>query len=229
MLTKNKLYIKENIVSIDTFTRSDVKVIAKKCCYQGFFTIDEYQLQHKLYQGGYSKILTREIFERGDAVVLMPYDVKNDNLIFVTQFRAGALRLANENKEQSPWLIEFIAGMFNENENPIDVAIREAKEEANLIIDAANISPIMQYLSSPGGTTENIHLYLGLVNSLDEQGKPITGYYGLAEEGEDILVSVMSRVEAMQWLAQGKINNAATVIGLQWLQLNYQQLQAKQQ
>ena len=87
----------------------------------------------------------------------------------------------------------------------------------------------MQYLSSPGGTTENIHLYLGLVNSLDEQGKPITGYYGLAEEGEDILVSVMSRVEAMQWLAQGKINNAATVIGLQWLQLNYQQLQAKKQ
>jgi ADP-ribose pyrophosphatase len=136
MLTKNKLSIKENIVSIDTFTYSDVKIIAKKCCYQGFFTIDEYQLQHKLYQGGHSKILTREIFERGDAVVLMPYDVKNDNVVFVTQFRVGALRLANENKTQSPWLLEFIAGMFNDNENPIEVAIREAKEEANITISA---------------------------------------------------------------------------------------------
>lgn len=215
-------------MSIGKFTSEDVEITAKNCRYKGFFTIDEYQIRHKLYRGGYSKTLTREIFERGDAVVLMPYDVKNDNLVFVTQFRVGALRLASENKTQSPWLLEFIAGMFNDNENPIDVAIREAKEEANITISAENITPIMQYLSSPGGTNENIHLYLGLVSSLDEQGNSIAGVYGLAEEGEDILVSVMSRVEAMVLLAQGKINNAATIIGLQWLQLNYQQLQAKQ-
>ena len=206
-------------MSIAKFTSKDVKILNKTTKFQGFFKIEEYQFQHKLFQGGYSKVLQREIFERGDAVVLMPYDVKNDNVIFVTQFRAGALH-----REQSPWLIEFIAGMFNDNEDPIDVAIREAKEEANLTITKESITPIMQYLSSPGGTTENIHLYLGLVNSLNEQGKALSGCYGLPEEGEDILVSVLSREQAMNLLYTGKINNAATVIGLQWLQLNYQRL-----
>ena len=211
-------------MSIDKFTTSDVQIISKQCRYQGFFKIDEYQLRHKLYRGGDSKTLKREIFERGDAVVLIPYDVENDNVVFVSQFRVGALRLAEENQHQSPWLLEFVAGMFNENENPIDVAIREAKEEANIIVSADNVRPIMQYLSSPGGTSENIHLYLGLVNSLDENGNAIAGCYGLEEEGEDILVTVMSREKALQLLAQGKINNAATVIGLQWLQLNYKKL-----
>lgn len=213
---------------IKQFSQNDVEIIANNTKYQGFFKIDEYQLRHRLFNGGYSKTLSREIFERGDAVVLMPYDVNNDAVIFLTQFRAGALKQSTNEKAPSPWLIEFVAGMFNENENPIEVAIREAKEEANLDICAKEIEPIMQYLSSPGGTTENVHLYIGYVNSLDKQGNKIAGVYGLDEEGEDILVSVQPRVDAMKLLAEGKINNAATVIGLQWLQLNYQRIQKQQ-
>lgn len=233
--------IKDNKVPIKQFTQNDVEIITINTKYQGFFKIEEYQLRHRLFNGGYSKTLSREIFERGDAVVLMPYDVANDAVVFVTQFRSGALKPAlkptienqsvnncSTKNTQSPWLIEFVAGMFNENENPVEVAIREAKEEANLDINEKDIEPIMQYLSSPGGTTENIHLYIGYVNSIDEQGKNIAGVYGLDEEGEDILVSVVPRVEAMQLLAEGKINNAATVIGLQWLQLNYQRIQIQQ-
>jgi len=229
--------IKDNNVTIKQFTHKDVEIIANNTKFQGFFKIDEYQLRHRLFNGGYSKMITREIFERGDAVVLMPYDVANDTVVFVTQFRVGALKHTVDNKvtgdfssddsSPSPWLIEFVAGMFNENENPIDVAIREAKEEANLDIDVKDVEPIMQYLSSPGGTTENIHLYIGYINSKDEQGNNIAGVYGLDDEGEDILVSVVPRVEAMKLLAEGKINNAATVIGLQWLQLNYQRIQNK--
>jgi ADP-ribose pyrophosphatase len=53
----------------------------------------------------------------------------------------------------------------------------------------------------------------------------VGGVYGLEEEGEDILVHVIKREEAMRLMAQGKINNASTIIGLQWLQLNYSRLQ----
>ncbi len=205
----------DKLSKIQPFGHNDIEILQIITRYQGFFKIDEYHLRHRLFNGGYSNVLTREIFDRGDAVVLMPYDAVNDRVVFTCQFRPGALK-----RQQTPWLLEFIAGMFATNENPIEVAIREAKEEANLSITAGDIYPIMQYLSSPGGTNENIHLYVGLIDSSN-----INGVYGLPEEGEDILVTSFSRTEAMALLTQGKINNAATVIGLQWLQLNYARLQ----
>ncbi len=205
--------------SILQFGHKNVCVHNKRTTYQGFFKIDEYKISHSLYCGGQSEQLTREIFERGDAVVLMPYDPVNDLVVVIEQFRPGALR-----ENETPWLLEFVAGMFGKDENPIDVAIRQAKEEANLDINASETIKIMKYLSSPGGMSEAIHLFVAKVDATD-----IAGVYGLPEEGEDILVHVLSREDAHTLLSQGKITNAATIIGLQWLQMNYGALQKKWQ
>lgn len=196
---------------------ADAVIDNVKPLFKGFFKVDEYTVHHKLFNGGESEVMTREVFNRGDAVVLMPYDPINDNVVLQEQFRVGAL-----NRKQSPWLLEFVAGMFGENENPIDVAIREAEEEAGLIITENQIEPICEYLSSPGGTNEYIHLFAAKVDSTG-----VEGVFGLPEENEDILVHVVSREDAMNLLAEGKIINAATIIGLQWLALNYQSLQQK--
>jgi len=40
-------------------------------------------------------------------------------------------------------------------------------------------------------------------------------------ENEDILVHVVPRTQAYQWVVKGKIDNVIAVIGLQWLELNY--------
>ncbi|KGJ89029.1 NUDIX domain-containing protein [Colwellia psychrerythraea] len=187
--------------------------------YQGFFKMNEYTLQHKLFSGQKSQIFTREVFERGDAVVVMPYDVQRDKILLIEQFRPGAIRGAD-----SPWLLEFIAGMFDDNESPVEVAIREAKEEANISLSADNLQPIMQYLSSPGGMSERIHLYLA---HFDSENVTSGAVYGLPEENEDILLHLVSRNCAFDLLAKGKITNAATIIGLQWLAMNYQSLSSK--
>ena len=192
------------------FNHKDMFISKVESKFQGFFTINEVKVKHKLFEGGESKVLTREIFERGDAVVLMPYDPVADTVVIIEQFRLGALR------GDTPWQLEFIAGMFGENEEPIDVAIREAKEEANLDINEKNIVKVTKFFSSPGGTSECIHLFAAKIDSLH-----IGGVYGLEEEGEDILVHVIPRLKAMDLLSEGKISNASTIIGLQWLQLNY--------
>ena len=192
------------------FDLSDVKVQKKVRKYQGFFALDEYQFQHKLYAGGYSKVLTREVFERGNAVGLLPYDPKTDSVVLVEQFRAGALK-----SKTGPWQLELIAGMCAEDEVPLDVAIRESKEEANIDLAPENVIKVMDYLSSAGGMSECIHLYCARVDSSN-----ISGVYGLESEGEDILVHVMTRKNANKLLAEGKILNAATIITLQWLALN---------
>jgi len=201
------------------FSLKDVTVHQKKNSYQGFFKMDEYQLSHRLFMGGDSQILSREVFERGHAVVLIPYDAKNDRVVLLEQFRVGAMAHGD-----SPWLLEFVAGMFGKNESPVDVAIREAKEEADLTLNEEQIDKIMEYFSSPGGMSEVMHLYVANIDS-----ENVSGVHGLESEGEDILLHVMQREAAMSLLENGKITNAATIIGLQWLQNNFQKLQRKWQ
>jgi len=206
--------MKQTKASLLRFNIDDVEVVEKTRKYQGFFALDEYKFRHKLYRGGFSEVLTREVFERGDAVAILPYDPATDSIVLIEQFRPGALR-----SEHGPWQLELIAGMFGANEQPIEVAIREAKEEANLVILPDNVTKVMNYLSSSGGMSECIHLYCASVDSSN-----LSGVYGLEEEGEDILVHVVARKQALALLESGKITNAANIIALQWLQLNIDKL-----
>lgn len=199
-----------------SFTKKDVNVCSIKARYTGFFQLNEYQLSHKLYSGENSEVINREIFERGDAVVVIVYDKILDTVLLVEQFRPGALRSGEE-----PWLLEFIAGMFAANEDPIDVAIREANEEAGITILPTELTPVMKYLSSPGGMSECIHLYLA---TIDTSTVNVNQTYGLTEEHEDILLHLIPRTNALSLLNEGKITNAATIIGLQWLAMNYKSL-----
>jgi len=198
------------------YDQMDVSISAIETKYQGFFKLDEYHLKHKLFSNKVSDEFTREVFERGDAVVVILYDLVYDKLLLLEQFRAGALRT-----EETPWLLEFVAGMFDENESPIDVAVRETKEEANITLASSSVKPIMKYLSSPGAMSECIHLYWAKFDSKEVSPGSI---YGLDDENEDILLHLISRIDALALLQEGKICNAATIIGLQWLAMNYQTL-----
>ena len=208
------------------YSINDVDIHERKTLYNGFFKMDEYQVSHKLFNGEKSEILSREIFERGNAVVLIPYEPITDSVVLLEQFRPGALR-----EGDSPWLLEFVAGMFDEDEKPQEVAIREAKEEADLTIHENEVIEVMNYFSSPGGMSEYIHLLAAKVDPqyiathLAHSVNHIDKTYGLPEEGEDILVHIVKREAALALLAEGKITNAATIIGLQWLALHYQKLQ----
>lgn len=190
------------------FDKNDVEMITIRNKYQGFFKINEYVFKHALFAGGQSEEVAREILERGNAVAVLPYDPVLDQIVFIEQIRIGAMAT-----KSSPWLLEAVAGMIDKDESKEQVAIREAKEEAGL--DIKKLIPMTSYLSSPGGTTERLYLYLGLVDS-----RGAGGIHGLAEEQEDIKVRVMSYDEAITLLNEGEIDNAATVICLQWLALN---------
>lgn len=198
--------------TIKQFNRDDFIIEKHQVKYQGFFRLDEYKIRHKLFNQQWSELITREIFERGDAVVLIPFDPVNNTIVLLEQFRPGAMRT-----EQCPWMFELIAGMFSQDEQPVEVAIREAEEEANLVISAEQIKPVLNYLASPGGTSEKLYMYCALLDLSDFCDGSIAG---LAEEHEDIKSHLMSLDAALELLESGKIMNAATIIGLQWLALN---------
>jgi ADP-ribose pyrophosphatase len=190
------------------YNQDDVQVLSKESLYKGFFECNLYTLKHKLFAGGWSPEIKREFFERGHAAVLLPYDVKNDTVVLIEQFRFGAM-----GGEKSPWLLELVAGIIEQDEVAEQVAKREAFEEAGLTVKSCQF--MLNYLVSPGGTTEQIDLFIANVDSSE-----VGGLYGLAHEGEDIRAHVVPRETAYQWVKEGKIYNAATIIALQWLELN---------
>jgi len=187
------------------------ELIKQKALFSGFFKVDQYQIRHELFAGGETEI-SRELFQRGDAVAVLLYDPAKDRVVMVEQFRVGAL-----DDEQGPWLLEIVAGIVEEGESPNDVAKRECKEEAGLEVHA--FETIHTFYSSPGGCSEKIFLLCGLVNS-----DKAAGIHGLPEEGEDIKVSVLDYDEVTNLLRADRIGSAMPIIALQWLQLNRERL-----
>ncbi|HHZ8372779.1 TPA: ADP-ribose diphosphatase [Enterobacter hormaechei] len=192
-----------------TFAKNDVEIIARETLYSGFFSMELYRFRHRLFNGEMSGEIKREIFERGHAAVLLPYDPVRDEVVLVEQ-----VRIAAYDTSETPWLLEMVAGMIEEGESVEDVARREALEEAGLVV--GRTKPVLSYLASPGGTTERSSIMVGEVDA-----RTAEGIHGLADENEDIRVHVVSREQAYQWVEEGKIDNAASVIALQWLQLHY--------
>ncbi|MCV2883600.1 ADP-ribose diphosphatase [Aestuariibacter sp. AA17] len=199
-------------MKVQKFSCDDVEIVEKNVMSDGFFKLKEYRVKHKLFRGGWSPTLSREILERGHAVAVLPYDPVLNEFVMVQQFRTGAMATCD-----NPWLIEIIAGMIEPEEAREDVCIREAKEEAG--IDIQDLHFALSYLSSPGGTTERIHIYMARVDTSQAEG-----VHGLDSEHEDILVMRVPEIDAMAMLREGKIDNAASVIALQWFALNKESL-----
>lgn len=194
------------------FTRDDIQIIEHKTLFQGYFRIDRYRLRHKLFAGGWSGEVMREIFERGHAAAVLPYDPARDTVALVEQFRIGALSAGRD-----PWMVEVVAGIIDAGETPDAVVRREALEESGVTLTA--LAPMLTFLASPGGTSETCALYCGRAD-LSQAG----GIHGLPEENEDIRVLVMPADEAIALLNQGKVENATAVIALQWLALHRDRL-----
>ncbi|NAW91585.1 MULTISPECIES: ADP-ribose diphosphatase [Vibrio] len=198
------------------FTPQDVDVISKETLFQGFFRMVKYRFKHKLFEGGWSEEIEREMFERGHAAAMLPYDPARDEVVIIEQIRVGALEHAH------PWQLEIVAGVIDPNETSEQVIRREAMEEAG--IEVNRIEKISSYYPSSGGCSELLDVFVGEIDATQAKG-----VHGLDYEGEDIKVHVMSREEAYRLVKNGQIENGASIIALQWLELNYQQLQLQWQ
>lgn len=193
--------------------RDDVEIIEHDIPYDGYFRIERFRLRHRRFDGGWMPEFTRELFERGRAVAILPYDPRRDEVVLIRQFRIGAYAAGDE----TPWLWEIVAGIVEGGEEDIDVLHREAKEEAGLTLD--RIEPVSDYLVSPGGTSERCTAYCGEVDA-----HMAGGVHGLDHEHEDIAVERVGFERLRAMLEAGELRNAVTVIATQWLILNRERL-----
>ena len=157
--------------------------------------------------------MTRELILRPRAVGVLLFDPVQRQVVLVRQIRVGML-----DEGQPPWLLELVAGMVESGEEPIEVAARESLEEANT--KPQDLLQICEYYNSPGISNERITLFCGRVDATQAGG-----IFGLDAEHEDIEVVVLSLADALAKVASGEINNAMSIIALQWLQLNQPMLE----
>lgn len=191
-----------------------LELISKSRHFDGFFKIDEITFRHTLYRGGWSPVIKRELFGRGEAVIVLLYDSKAEKVVLIEQCRAGALSRAGlgKDEEKSPeaWLVEPVAGMIDEGESPLDACRRESEEEAGIAVSEFEF--VCRFYPSPGGSDEILHLY-----AADIDASSLPEYAGLEEEGEDIRIIQYSFEEAKQKLKNAEFNVASTIVALQWL------------
>ena len=206
-----------------SFSVSEVDLIRKETTHQGYFRIDRYHLRHRQFDGAKGPEISREIFERGHAAAVLMYDPDIDLLVFIEQFRPGALAALSSpwyEEDHSPWLIEIVAGIIEDGEDPVDVVRREAIEESGCLVDELEL--ISHYLVTPGGSSESMFAYCGRVDASD-----VGGIHGLAEEGEDIRVFTMTPEDAFKAVEMGCIQNSMTIIPVLWFRQNRERLREK--
>lgn len=186
----------------------EVEIVEKTTPFRGYFQVDRYRLRHRRYDGGWTEVMQREVFERGHAAAVLPYDPERDTVVLIEQFRVGALAAGLQ-----PWLVEIVAGIIEPGESVADLVRREAVEEAGCTL--GELVPIGTVLPSPGGCSETLAIFCGRTDS-----RGLGGVHGLDAEHEDIRVRVAPWAEAQALLETGALVNANAMLALQWLALN---------
>jgi len=192
----------------------EVEEVGHETRYKGFFRIDLRRFRYTRFDGSTSGVVTREMFERGNAVAVLMYDPGADRVVMIRQFLVGAHYAG-----LPAWPLQVVAGMIDEGDTAEGAARREAEEEAG--VQVADLRKIATFLPSPGGSTEAVTVFCALVDSTTAGG-----VWGLVEENEDIRVEVLPAPEAIDRLDRGEITPATAMIALHWLARHRHELRA---
>lgn len=197
-------------------TEKKYQIISQEILFQGYYRVERYHLTHERFDGSWTGNFTREVFHRSKQVAgVLLFDPQQDKIVMVEQFRSGPL-LAGE----YPWMHEIVMGMVDSNETPERAARREAMEESGCTI--SDMQPIASYYSSPGGTSEQIFLFVGRTVA-----PPDGGLYGVIEDHEDIRIHVIDAARAIGLIYANKIRDAQTMVALQWFAMHHTELRSR--
>ncbi len=188
----------------------DVPVESDERVWNGRFPLDVVRFRHRRFDGALSGLKTWEVWRRGRAAAVLPYDPQADAVVLIEQFRLPALVAG-----VGPVLVELPAGLCDDGETPEATARREMQEEMGLVV--GELRPIGRFLLTPGGADELCELYVGRVIAPAADAEGIAGHAGMVEEDEDIRVRVWPAAKAIEAALAGRMTNSVTAIGLLWL------------
>lgn len=156
-------------------------------------------------------VVRREIVKAPRAVAVVAHDPILDRLVMIRQFRYAAQLSTGRGMTA-----EIVAGLMEDGENPEQTARRELMEEAGL--EAKSLTPLCQFLTTPGLTDELIHLFHAEVDASE-----LTERAGSAVENEVTFPFLVSLDEAFKAAASNDIQNGIVMLGLLWFERHLRQ------
>jgi nudix-type nucleoside diphosphatase (YffH/AdpP family) len=151
---------------------------------------------------------SREVYDRGNAATLLPYNLALRTVVLVRQFRLPAYVNGYDDL-----IIETAAGMLDDA-SPEERIRAEVEEEAGYRLH--DVRKVFEAFMTPGAVTENLHFFVAEY----DPSMRIGAGGGLADEGEDIEVLELPIDSALAMIADGRIVDAKTIMLLQYAALN---------
>ena len=152
----------------------------------------------------------REAYDRGNGVVILLHDPVAGTVLLTRQFRLPIYL----NGHPDGMLVEAAAGLLDQPDEDPETAIRrEAEEESGVRVD--DVRQLFRLYMSPGSVTEHVTFFVATY--AHEQRVSDGG--GLRGEGEDIEAFELTLDEALAMVRRGEIDDAKTVLLLQWAAL----------
>lgn len=185
-----------------------VKIIDIKNLSKAHYKLDKVDFEYQTKSGDW-QTQSRECYDRGDGAAILLYNPTKKTVILTKQFRMPSYLNGNV----TGMMIEVCAGLLDED-NPESCIIKEVEEETGFKI--SNPKKVFKLYSTPGAVTEKIHYFVAEYN---DEMKISTGG-GLEEEHEEIEVLEINFDTALKMISKGEINDAKTVVLLQFAKLN---------
>jgi nudix-type nucleoside diphosphatase (YffH/AdpP family) len=155
---------------------------------------------------------TREAYDRGNGAACLLYNREQGTVLLVKQFRLPAKLNGHDG-----FLIEAPAGLL-EGMEPAERMRAELEEETGFSI--SKLTLVFDAFMSPGSVTEKLACFIGTYTGNDQ----VSDGGGHPDEGEDIEVLHIPLDEALAMIASGEIADAKTIMLLQHLALNKEQI-----
>jgi ADP-ribose pyrophosphatase len=187
-----------------------VELLSEQRVWSGRFPLDVVRFRHRRFDGDVSGEKTWEVWRRGRAAAVLPYDPQADAVVLIEQFRLPALMARLD-----PVLVELPAGLCDDGETADATARRETMEE--MALSVGEMRRIGSFLLTPGGADEVCELFIGRVQAPAADAEGIAGHAGAVDEHEDIRVRVWPAERAIAAAVAGEMVNSVTAIGLLWL------------
>ncbi|HPY40864.1 MAG TPA: NUDIX domain-containing protein [Thiolinea sp.] len=151
----------------------------------------------------------REFYDRGNGATILLYNLAQQTVVLTRQFRFPAFM----NGLESGLLIETAAGLLDEA-SPEERIRLEAEEETGYQVQG--LQKVFEAYMSPVSVTEKLYFYVAEYASQQRIGSG----GGLEQEGEDIEVLELPFAQALAMLQSGEIEDAKTIILLQYAALH---------
>jgi nudix-type nucleoside diphosphatase (YffH/AdpP family) len=158
---------------------------------------------------GKTKDHKAELYDVGNGVSALLYNVAKGTVLLIRQFRLATVRNGNP----AGLLTEACAGKVD-NLSAEETIIKEIREETGYAI--TEVEHIMSLFPSPGSFTERLELYIAAYEPKQKVGEG----GGVEIEGEDIEVLEIPFHQTLQMIKDGVIRDAKTIILLQYVALN---------